>query len=179
MDVLAILTSTIYSRGHMKQLVSWVGADQDKFDVLFDVFANQPNIELSNKASCALYYCVENHHALILPHIGKLINKIKEVPIEGRLVHRNGMKILCEVTIPTAIEAEVLDVCITFADDTSTLMATRAFAINVLTKIGKNYLELLHDMYEVVQKYYNKEGVAHKLSSKRFFALYKQLTGKV
>jgi hypothetical protein len=175
---LQLMLSAKYNKQHMQQIVLWVGADQTRFDILFDFFINADNIDISNKASWAIFHCVENHKIFIKAYIQHLLKRVKEAPIDGVAIQRNGMKILADINIPQIHEAEVLDLCITFVDDPAKSIASRAFAINILTKIGAKYPELLQEMYEVVQKYHNQGTPAYKSSAKRFFALYKQLSNK-
>jgi hypothetical protein len=71
MNINTIVTSS-FNRASLKQMVTWVGAQQDRFDILFNLYANHATIEVRNSASCILYYCVENHHALITTYLPQL-----------------------------------------------------------------------------------------------------------
>lgn len=154
-----------HSKANCSRIVKWVGADQKRFDELFNLFLND-EYRVVQRAAWPISYCVEAHPELIKKHFTKLI-KAMEKPGVHDSVKRNGLRLLQYVDIPKKFHGQLMDVCFRYFSSPTEAIAIKAFSISVLQNLAKLYPEIINELKLVIEERWDYEGPAFKSRAKK------------
>jgi hypothetical protein len=139
-------------KGHSKALtdkiVSFIGADQARFNTLIAIFLEGP-YRVTQRAAWPLSYCVRNHPFLISRHYGSVL-KILTKPGIHDAVKRNIMRLLQFVEIPTRYQGQVIEHCFHLMDPKEPV-AVRVFAMTVLANLATQYPDLKKELKLLIE----------------------------
>lgn len=122
------------SKAQRDRIVAFIGANQNRFDQLVDIFLAGP-YRLTQRAAWPLSYCVEKHPDLVKPHLKKMLNLLGRpaVPVS---VKRNTVRLLQFINVPKALQGKTAAICFGFLADVNEPVAVRVFAMTVLGNIA-------------------------------------------
>ncbi|WP_018628955.1 hypothetical protein [Niabella aurantiaca] len=146
---LPVLLSTAIRKEDVEQIVQWIGADQKRFDQLFTLFLNnEPRVV--QRAAWPMSYCVIRHPELITPHYKKIIALLNN-PAQPPAVKRNILRLMDQGPgIPKKFHGPVMDSCFRILEDPEETIASRAFAIGILSRMTDDYPEILPELKTAV-----------------------------
>jgi hypothetical protein len=124
-----------HSRTMRDKIVGYVGRSPSRFAELVKVFMAGP-YRVTQRAAWPLSFCVEQHPALIKPHLKALIQNLGK-PGQHASVKRNTIRLLQFIDIPKALRGAAANVCFKFLADTREPIAVRVFCMTVLANLSK------------------------------------------
>jgi hypothetical protein len=136
------------SRAGTDKIVSYVGADQDKFNNLITIFLEGP-YRITQRAAWPLSYCVRNHPFLIRSHFGSILKILDKEGIHDA-VKRNIMRLLQDVDIPKRYQGAVVNQCFRLMNPGEPI-AVRVFAMSVLANIATLQPELKNELKVTIE----------------------------
>jgi hypothetical protein len=140
-------------KGHNKvqtnKIVRYVGNDPVKFADLVNVFLAGP-YRVTQRAAWPLSHCVENHSDLILPHMRRILDKLKESDIHDA-VKRNTIRLLQFIDIPKRFHGEITDLCFQYLTNMKEPVAIRVFSMTVLAHISQSHPELKSELKILIE----------------------------
>lgn len=140
-----------HSKSQTMKIVSYVGADADRFAELMRLFLGD-TYRLSQRAAWAVNYCAEDRPELIRPYFGKLVAQLERDDVHIA-VRRNVVRMLQFIDIPKRYRGRVFDACYNLVDDPHQPVAVRVFALTAAARIAKDLPELLDELRLVAAKY--------------------------
>lgn len=147
---LALTIAKEHSKAQRDKVVSYIGNNPKRFAELVDVFLCGP-YRITQRASWSLSTCVQNHPALVKPHLKKIISYLHQ-PDQHDAVKRNVLRLLQYVEIPDRYQGEVADVCFQFLSDVKEPVAIRAFSITLLTGLACQLPELKNELIPLIEQ---------------------------
>lgn len=112
---------------------------------LLDIMQSQEKV-LAQRASTALNYHFELHPSLIVQYLEGLL-KANENAVHSS-IHRNVMRLLQFIEIPSNYAYEVLDLAYGYLLSPQIPVAVRVFSLQVIYNISKSSEELLNELSE-------------------------------
>jgi hypothetical protein len=154
---------------HSKQLtmriVDYVGDDPLRFKELMTVFLSDEYRPVQ-RASWAVNYCVERYPQLAKPYFKQLISILERDDVHSG-AHRNILRMLQFVDVPSRYRARVFDICQRFLDDPSQPVAVRVFALSAAAKIANGEEALLNELRLLAWKHVPHTTVALKVRARK------------
>lgn len=132
-----------HSRVQAHKIADYVGSNAQRFEALIEVYLAGP-YRVTQRAAWPLSLCVEQHSALIGPHLKKVLDYLKKPGIHDA-VKRNTMRLLQLITIPKRNQDQVVNLCFDYLLRKQEPVAVKAFSMTVLSKI-------IHDKPELQQE---------------------------
>ena len=149
MDILTLLQQK-YSKATCNEIVTWVGDNQLRFDVLFKHFLTGTN-RVTQMAGWPLTYCIELHPNFINKHYTQLLQFVQQ-PNTHHAVKRNTVRLLQFVTIPKKYQGTVMDICFSYVASPKEPVATKVFALMVLSNLAAIYPEITPEVVALIQQ---------------------------
>lgn len=150
-----------HSKKQCDSIVSYIGADQERFDMLVNIFLNG-EYRLVQRAAWPLSYCVIAHPQLIKKHLKKILQNLKKPGIHNA-VKRNTIRLLQEIEIPGPMHGTVMDICFQYLADPKEMVAVKAFSITVLGNLAEQYPEIIPELKLVIEDQLPHETAAFKV----------------
>lgn len=146
---LPVILSASIKKETVAAIVEWVGADQKRFDQLFLLFSKgEPRVV--QRAAWPMSYCVIQHPGLITPHYQKIIKLLND-PAQPAAVKRNILRLMDQgPEVPKKFHGPVMDSCFRILEDPEETIASRAFAIGILSRMTAHYPEILPELKTAV-----------------------------
>jgi hypothetical protein len=164
MNIRAALAAEHSKRQTMK-IVEYVGADPLRFKELMKVFLSDEYRPVQ-RASWSVNCCVENHPKLALPYFAKLISFLERDDVHTG-AHRNILRMLQFVDIPSRHRGRLFDICTRFLDDLSRPVAVRVFALSVAAKIADGEESLINELRVLADKSIPHSTIALRVRANR------------
>lgn len=155
-----------HSKSQKDKIVAWIGADEHRFDELFQLFLHD-EYRVTQRAAWPLSYCVNAHPEFIKKRFGQLIRNLSKPGIHDS-IKRNTVRILQEVDIPKKFEGEVMDLCFRYVESPTEAVAIKAFALTVLGKLAKLYPEIIPEVKLLIEEQLPHQTAAFKSRAKLF-----------
>ncbi|HEX6845761.1 MAG TPA: hypothetical protein VF144_02230 [Chitinophagaceae bacterium] len=155
-----------HSKSNCRRIVKWVGADQKKFNELFNLFLKN-EYRVAQRAAWPVSYCVEDHPELIRKHFAKVLKALEKPGVHDS-VKRNGIRLLQFVNIPEKFHGQVMDICFRLISSASEPVAIKAFSITVLQKLAKLYPEIINEIKLIIEERWDYETIAFKTRAKKW-----------
>ena len=154
-----------HSKVNCTRIVHWIGADQKRFDELFNLFL-QDEYRVVQRAAWPLSYAVIAHPELIKKHFGKLIRNLNKKGLHDA-VKRNTVRLLQDITIPEKFHGEVMNRCFDYIQAPDETAAVKAFSLTLLEKFSVQYPEIKNELKTIIEDRWNYEKAAFRSRAKK------------
>jgi hypothetical protein len=138
-----------HSARQRDKVIAYVGDSPARFKELVQVFLQGP-YRITQRASWPLSCCVEQHPALVKPHLRKLLQLLQKENAHDA-VKRNILRLLQFIDIPISLQGVTAEVCFKFLQDTRQPIAVRVFAMTVLANIATRQPELKRELKVIIE----------------------------
>jgi hypothetical protein len=156
-----------HSKAQCSKIVKWVGASQQRFDELFNLFLND-EYRVVQRAAWPVSYCVIAQPAFISKHWSRLIKNLQK-PNLHNAVKRNSIRLLQHMAIPKKMRGEIMDICFRYLESPTETVAVKAFSLTVLTNLSKEYPAIIPEIKLLVEGQLGHQTAAFKSRAKKFF----------
>lgn len=153
-----------HSKAQCAKIVKWIGADQKKFDELFNLFLND-EYRVTQRAGWPLSYSAIEHPEFMKKNFSALISNLKK-PNLHNAVKRNSIRLLQHVTIPEKYQGEIMNICFDYVESPTEAVAVKAFALTVLSDLSKKYPEILPEIKLLIKEQWPHQTAAFKSRAK-------------
>ena len=154
-----------HSKAQANKIIAWVGNNQQRFDLLFDLFLND-EYRVVQRAAWPLSDCVINHPQLINRHFSKLIKNLRKPGLHDS-VKRNTVRLLQHISIPRRLQGEVMDTCFGYIIDPKEKVAVKAFSLTILQNLSREYPEIRPELRSVIEDRWDYETAAFRSRAKK------------
>ncbi len=164
MDLLKLLREE-HSKKQTDRIVSYIGADKDRFAILMKLFF-KGEYRITQRAAWPLSYCVQHHPELIGPYFARLLNNLgrKDIPVA---VIRNTVRLLQDVSIPKSYHGRVMSTCFDFVQSPATPIAVKAFSLSILGKLSADYPGILPELKLIIEEQWEHATPAFRSRAKK------------
>jgi hypothetical protein len=149
MDLLKLLREE-HSKKQTDRIVSYIGADKNRFAELMKLFL-KGEYRITQRAAWPLSYCVRYHPELIGPYFARLLDNLGRKDIHIAVI-RNTVRLLQDVTIPKRYHGRVMTVCFDFVQAAETPIAVKAFSLSILSNLSADYPEILPELKLIIDE---------------------------
>lgn len=154
-----------HSKAQTMRIVRWVGKDAARFQILMEIFLNDPpskplpkgsgyqNI-FTQRSSWALRYVGESAPELLAPWLPILVARLRQPGLHDA-IKRNTLNVFEALDFPAELDGDLADLCFSYLADPKEAIAIRCASMTVLEKIClrvpelKSELRLLLEEHEV------------------------------
>ena len=164
MNIRAALAAE-HSKKLTMRIVDYVGDDPHRFKELMAVFLSD-EFRPVQRSSWAVNCCVERHPHLASPYLKQLISILYRDDVHSG-AHRNILRMLQFVDVPSRYKARLFDICQRFLDDASQPVAVRVFALSAAARIAKGQEALMNELRVLADKHIPHTTVALKVRARR------------
>ena len=133
-----------HSKAQTNAIVSYIGNNKNRFKALVKVYLEGP-YRITQRAAWVLSYAVENHPALIHPHLKEIIDFLEQPGIHDA-VKRNTMRLFQFIEIPKKYEGKILDLGFGYLQDRKEALAVRVFSMSVVARIISDQPDLQKEL---------------------------------
>jgi hypothetical protein len=138
-----------HSKRHTVYLTNKIGADQDAFDELMELFLGD-EYRVTQRASWVVSHCYDVHPWLLQKHLKAIIENMQG-PTHVT-VKRNTLRMLQLMDIPDELLGYTADLCFKFLNSGKESIAVKANAMTVLFNIVKKYPELKDELKITIEE---------------------------
>src|SRR5580692_3634225 len=149
MDLLKLLREE-HSKKQTDRIVSYIGADKNRFAELMKLFL-KGEYRITQRAAWPLIYCVRYHPELIGPYFARLLDNLGRKDIHIAVI-RNTVRLLQDVTIPKRYHGRVMTACFDFVQAAETPIAVKAFSLSILSNLSADYPEILPELKLIIDE---------------------------
>lgn len=157
-----------HSKANTTKIVNWVGANQKRFDELFNLFLND-EYRVVQRAAWPLSYCVIDNPKLIQKHFGKLLKNLQKPGLHDA-VKRNTVRLLEDISIPDKFHGDVMNICFDFIISPTEKAAIKAYSLTVLQNLSKIYPEIKQELKTIIQDRWDYESAAFKSRARKILS---------
>ncbi len=158
-----------HSKAQCNKIVEWVGADQKRFDELFNLFLHD-EYRVVQRSAWPISYCVIAHPFFIKKHWGKLIKNLQKPGIHDA-VKRNSIRLLKDMEIPEKYRGEIMDICFKYLGSPTEAVAVKVFSMIVLGNLSKYYPEIIPEIKLVIEEQLPNQTAGFKSRAKKLLKL--------
>lgn len=144
-----------HSKTQTMKIVKWVGADENRFAELVDLFLHD-EYRVIQRAAWPISYCVADHPQLVKPYLGTFI-KLLAKPNLHPAVLRNILRLLQFIDVPKKYLGRLTTSCFDLLIKSDSPIAVKAFAMTVLKNVTMKEPELKRELRIVIEEMM-KEG---------------------
>lgn len=148
MNLVALLAKE-HSKAQRDRIVAYIGNDPKRFAALVAAFLKGP-YRITQRAAWPLSHAVKKHPHLVEPHLSNLINHLKKEVLHDA-VARNTFRLMQFISVPTKLHGRVADLCFKYLGDRARPIATRVFAMTVLTDLCEHHPELARELIPLIE----------------------------
>ncbi len=154
-----------HSKARCTKIVKWVGASQQRFDELFNLFLKD-EYRVVQRAAWPVSYCVIAHPQFINKHWKKLINNLKKPNLHDA-VKRNSIRLMQDIEIPGKYQGQIMDICFTYLESPTEALATKVFSMSVLGNLAKKYPEIIPELKLLIEDQLPNQTAGFKSRAKK------------
>ena len=154
-----------HSKVQCTKIVKWVGSNQQRFDVLFNLFLHD-EYRVVQRAAWPVSYCVRAHPQLIGHHFAKIIKNLQKPNLHDA-VKRNTVRFLQNVSIPKRYQGALMDICFGYLQSPTEPIAVKVFAMTVLGNLSKEYPEIIPELKLVIEEQLPRQSAGFKSRAKK------------
>jgi len=162
-----------HSKRQTTMIAGYIGSDPGRFEILMNLLFEK-EYRIVQRAAWVLSYCGQLHPELINPYAGLIIRNLQNNEIPDA-VKRNSLRILQFVKIPESESGQLVEFCYRFIYSLTEPIAVKAFSINILVKISRDYPELQPELILLLNEMKNHESPALRSCSKKGLKLFKSV----
>lgn len=155
-----------HSKEQTLRIINLVNDNQKKFDQLVELFLNDPDSKIRQRAGWPLSYCVEHKPGLIKPHFKAIIKNLRKKDLHDA-EKRSIVRLLQFTEIPESLHGEIMDQCFRFISNPEESAAVKAFSLTILQKLTESYPEIFPDLRLIIEDRWHYETPAFKARAKR------------
>lgn len=172
MDIRAALVQE-HSREQAHKICDYIGGDQERFEVLLDLFINdEPRVV--QRSAWVLSKCADRHPYLIQPHLRTLLENLKKEKIHDA-VKRNTVRVLEKVDLPEDLLGLAADLCFDYLADPKEPIAVRVFSMTILYNICVKEPELSNELRLLIEEFLPHGSAGFKSRGKKTLKALKKL----
>ncbi len=138
-----------HSKSQTEKITKYIGSNPSRFAELVNVYLSGP-YRVTQRAAWPLSYCVENHPALVKPHLNKLISFCMTPGVHDS-VKRNTMRLLQYINIPKSLQGKVADLAFQFLQSPDEPVSIKVFSMTVLANLCKDFPELKNELVPILE----------------------------
>ena len=154
-----------HSKAQCSKIVKWVGADQKRFDELFNLFLND-EYRVVQRAAWPVSNSVIAHPAFINKHWSKLIRNL-EKPDLHNAVKRNSIRLMQDIEIPEKYHGEIMNICFKYLESPTEALAVKVFSMSVLGDLAKKYPEIKSELKLLIEDQLPHQTAGFKSRAKK------------
>lgn len=155
------------SKAMCEAVVKWVGKSPARFAELIGHVMGKDRL-LMQRAVYPMSFAIEKNPALIEPYYKVLLQQM-QAPGLHEAVRRNILRALEYVEVPEAWQGELMDYCFRFITDPREKPAVKASSLTVLSKLAKEYPEILPEIKLIIEENWDRETAAFRARAKKAF----------
>jgi hypothetical protein len=155
-----------HSKAQCTVIVNWVGANQQRFDELFNLFLTD-EYRVVQRAAWPVSYCVIAYPNFITKHWSSLIKNLQK-PNLHNAVKRNSIRLLQDINIPKKYQGQIMDICFSYVESPVEAVAVKAFSLTVLGNLAKQYPEIIPEIKLLIEEQLGRQTAAFKSRAKMF-----------
>lgn len=156
-----------HSKAQCTKIVNWVGSDEKRFDLLFDLFLHD-EYRVVQRAAWPVSYCVMAYPVFIKKHWKKLIINLKKPGIHNS-VKRNSIRLMQDLEIPEKYHGEIMDICFKCLESPTEPLAVKVFSMTVLANLTKKYPAIIPELILLIEEQLPGQTAGFKSRAKRVF----------
>ena len=156
-----------HTKTNCLRIVHYVGSDSKRFDELFQIFLNDVEIRVVQRAAWPLSYCVIQHPKFITKHFAALFKNLQKTNIL-EAVKRNTLRLLQFIDIPKKYHALTINTCFDYIISSKEKPAIKAFSITILQNLSQIYPDLKQELKIIIEERMHLESAAFKSRAKKF-----------
>jgi hypothetical protein len=147
------------------RIVNWVGNNQKRFDLLFNLFLHD-EYRVVQRAAWPLSYCVIAHPGLIQKHLSGLVKNLQKPGLPDA-VKRNTVRLMQDIAIPKKLHGLVMNICFAYIASPNEKAAVKAFSLTVLENLSKTYPEIQQELKTIIENRWDYESAAFKSRARK------------
>ena len=155
-----------HSKAQCSKIVRWVGASQQRFDELFQLFLHD-EYRVVQRAAWPVSYCVLAHPEFIKPHWSSLIKNLRKPGLHNA-VKRNSIRLLQDIDIPKKYQGQIMDICFTYLQLPTEAVAVKAFSLSVLGNLAQQYPDIIPEIQLIIEEQLPHQTAAFKARARKF-----------
>ncbi|MFT4031661.1 MAG: hypothetical protein QM669_04525 [Siphonobacter sp.] len=148
-----------------RRIVQYIGADTDRFAVLFNLFLNG-EYRIIQRASRVLDLVVEQYPFLLTPYFPLFLAAMRKPELPAA-VRRNAVRLLQFIDLPKDYHGEITEVCFQYLHDSMQAPAIKAFSLTVLHRMVTYYPELKVELQTLLEDRLPYESPAFRSRGKK------------
>lgn len=156
-----------HAKAQRDHIIQWVGADQKRFDELFNLFISD-EYRVVQRAAWPVSYCVSAHPSFINKHWKQLIQNLQKASLHDS-VKRNSIRLLQEIEIPKKYQGHIMDICFQYIASPTEAVAVKAFSLTVLANLSKVYPEIIPELKLLIEDQLPHQTAAFKSRANKIF----------
>ena len=125
-----------------------IGDNGERFAALMKLFFSSDS-HTCQRASWVVSHCIDQHPALIAPHLKKMVNNLYNNPIDA--VKRNTVRALQFVGIPKSLWGKTIEICFQFLQSSTEPIAIKVFSMSVLYKLSQSVPEIKEELKVIIE----------------------------
>jgi hypothetical protein len=155
-----------HSKAQCTIIVNWVGASQQRFNELFNLFLND-EYRVVQRAAWPVSNCAIAHPNFITKHWAALIKNLQK-PNLHNAVKRNSIRLLQNISIPKKYQGQIMDICFNYVESPTEAVAVKAFSLTVLSNLAQQYPEIIPEIKLLIEEQLERQTAAFKSRAKMF-----------
>lgn len=155
-----------HSKAQCTRIVNRVGASQQRFDELFRLFLHD-EYRVVQRAAWPVSYCVMAHPEFIKKHWNSLVKNLQQPGLHNA-VKRNSLRLLADIPIPVKYQGPIMDLCFKYVENPNEAIAVKAFALTILTRLAKQYPEIIAEIKLLISAQEGRQTAAFKVRARKF-----------
>ena len=164
MDLRQLLAAE-HSKKQCDRIVSYIGADENRFAELMDVFF-QGEYRITQRAAWPMSYCVREHPELIKPYFKPLLDQLDKTGLHVA-VSRNILRLLQDVDIPQKYHGRVMNACFVYVQSPDTPIALKAFSLTILQNLSRDYPDILGELRLIIEEQWEQSTPAFRSRARK------------
>jgi hypothetical protein len=149
-----------HSKAQCSRIIRYVGNDRARFKALMALFLTG-EYRVTQRAGWPLSYCVRKYPELILPYVGPLLKNMEKKGLHDA-VKRNTVRLLQDVEVPKRYHGKLMNICFDAIQSNETPVAIKAFSLTLLSRLGRQYPEILRELKAIIEDRWNLETAAFR-----------------
>lgn len=155
-----------HSKANCVKIVTWIGNNQLRFNQLLELFLDDNDPIVIQRAGWPLSYAVEAHPSFIQKHFSRLLKNLHK-PTLHTAVKRNTLRLLQNVSIPEKFHGEIMNTCFNYIISPTEKPAIKAFSLAVLQQMAKQYPDILPEIKTIIQDKWDNESAAFRSRARK------------
>jgi hypothetical protein len=157
-----------HSKATRDIIVHWIGTNQKRFNLLFELFLNGDDIT-TQRASWAMSYAVQANPKFISRQFRKLLLNLKK-PRRHDAVKRNTLRLLQEIMVPERFQGELMDTCFNYIASPIEKPAIKAFSLTILFNLSRQYPDIRHELKTIIESSWDNESPAFRSRARKILS---------